>query len=510
MESRTDKSIKNIYISLGMYIFQLLFSIINRTIFIKLLGSEYLGISGLFSNILAFLTLVESGIGNAMVFALYKPLKEKDIEKIKSIMKLYDKLYLIVSSAVLIIGISLTPFLNVFIKDMPKDIPLLRIYYVLYVLNCAISYLFSYRRTILICDQKLYISNLVRTISFTLLAVIQAIVLLITHDFLFYLIVMIFMTVFENLLVSYIATKKYPYLKEKKVKTLDTCTKTEIKKNVGAIFIQKVGNAVIDSTDNIILSKFVGIVAVGIYSNYVMIINVATRLMDTIFSSLSASVGNLLVDEKSNHSKWVFDRMMFICSIMHGGLAVGMYCMLNPLIRNWLGKKYEFEMLVVFIICLNFYLRGVRRPINIYKEAGGVFWKDRYRTIIEAITNLVVSIPFTLKYGIFGTLLGTTISMMSFSFWYEAYLVYKNVFKMKFIDYTKQQFYYLVVVLLVGGITFSIIDFIPYGNWGQFILRGVMCCLVLCALGVVVFFKNPNVGYFYDLLKGKLLKRKVK
>lgn len=508
MKTRTDNSIKNISVSLGLYVFQLIFSFINRTLFIRFLGTEYLGVSGLFSNILAFLTLAESGIGNAMAYALYKPLKDNNTEKIKSIMRLYDKLYWIVGAAVLVLGFSVTPFLNLLIKDIPKNMSLLKVYYLLYVLNTGISYFCSYRRTILICDQKLYLSNIVRTLSFTILAFMQAIVLFFTHSFFMYLISMIVMTIVENLWVSHLATKYYPYLNDKKVRKLDNDTKNAIKKNVGAIFIQKVGNSVIDSTDNIILSKFVGIIVVGLYSNYTMIVNVATRIMDSVFSSLTASVGNLLADGKNIHSKLVFDRIMFLCTFLHGFAAIGMFCLLNPLMQIWLGDEYKMSISVIFIICVNFYLRGVRRPINLYKEAGGIFWKDRYRTLIEAATNLIVSIPLTIKYGLTGTLLGTTISMIAFSFWYEAYLVYKNIFVSDFKDYIMQQFIYAVITFIVGTVSFKVTSIIPCSSIGWFMGKAILCCLILSILYVLFYIKNDNVRFYFNMGKNIIKNRR--
>lgn len=508
MESRTDKSIKNISISLGMYFFQLIFSFVNRIIFIRYLGTEYLGVNGLFSNILAFLTLAESGIGNAMAYALYKPLKDENRERIKSIMHLYDRLYWAVGFAVLVLGFLLTPFLGFLIKDIPEDMPLLSLYYLLYVLNTGISYFYSYRRTILICDQKLYISNIVRTFSFTVLAILQAVILFLTHSFLLYLVSMIVMTIAENLLVSYMATKHYPYLNDKNIAKLDNETIINIRKNVGAIFIQKLGNAIIDSTDNIILSKFVGIIIVGIYSNYVMLVNVVMRVMDNVFSSISASIGNLLTDQQSKHSKLVFDRLLFACASLHGFVAVGMFCLLNPFVQNWLGEEYKISTAVVLIVCVNFYLRGVRRPINLYKEAGGIFWKDRYRTLIEAATNLIVSIPLTLKYGLLGTLLGTTISMLMFSFWYEAFLVYKNVLNSDFKDYIRQQSIYVIITLLVGVVSFFVGELIPSDSWGWLILKGIVCCLVVSILYILIYSRNEKAYFFIDIAKNKLGNRR--
>ena len=244
----------------------------------------------------------------------------------------------------------------------------------------------------------------------------------------------------------------------------------------------------------------------GIYSNYIILINVTTRIMDSIFYSISASIGNLLTDKQNSQSKLVFDRILFLCAGLHGFLAISLFCLLNPFIQNWLGSEYIISMPIVFIICVNFYLHGARRPINIYKESGGIFWQDRYRTLIEATTNLMVSVPLTMKLGLLGTLLGTTISMMTFSFWYEAYLVYKKIFDANFKEYVKQQVMYAVTTLVIGSICFSVCFFIPCNNCFMLLFKVSACFLVNLFLHIIFYIHNKNIFFYLSIIKSKLMK----
>ena len=300
--NRTAKAIKNVKISILTYIVIIILQFANRSIFVGLLSDEYLGLNGLFSNVLQFLALAELGIGSAMSYALYRPLNDNDVPLLKSYMKFYQKAYFIIGIVVLVMGLALTPFLSFFIKDMPENMPLLPVYYILYVVNSAASYFYTYKRTILVCDQKQYISSITTSVKTILTAVLQIVVLLITHDFLFYLVVMIVCTVAENIVVSRIADRQYPFLREKEVEPLAKDRVHDLTKNVSAMFLHKIGTVIVTSTDNLIISKFVSLSMSGLYSNYTMVTNALNSLLNQVFTSVTASVGNLVANDDKGGS----------------------------------------------------------------------------------------------------------------------------------------------------------------------------------------------------------------
>lgn len=199
---------------------------VTRTVFINTLGATYLGVSGLFSNILTVLSFAELGIGQAIVFSLYKPIAEKDEEKICSLMKLYSQIYRILFGIVLILGSLILPFLPYIIRDI-NSIPHIRIIYMMYVFNSASTYLFSYRGTFVTASQQNYIINIMSFGSNIVMAVVQVISLIWVRNYFVYLGIQITFGIIQNILTYFYSSWKFPFLKKKDVQPLE---KNELKK----------------------------------------------------------------------------------------------------------------------------------------------------------------------------------------------------------------------------------------------------------------------------------------
>ena len=183
---RVEKSLKNVTTGLIGQVLTLVLSFVVRTIFIQQLGATYLGVSGLFGNILSILSFAELGFGQAIVFALYKPIANNDERAICSLMALFKKVYVWMFWIVLLLGLSLTPFLQLFVNDI-NAVPNLRIIYVMYVISSATTYLFAYKSSFLIATQNNYVSTIISYFFSIGLALSQMAILLLTHDFLIYL-----------------------------------------------------------------------------------------------------------------------------------------------------------------------------------------------------------------------------------------------------------------------------------------------------------------------------------
>ena len=448
--SRTQKSLKNVSSSLLTYFFNIILQFLNRTIFLMYLSVDYLGINGLFLNIISMLNLAELGIAGAMIYALYKPLADKDTEQIKSLMLLYKRLYTGVGIFVLGIGFLITPFLNYFISVESSNIAYLHYYFILYVLDTGISYFLSYKRSIIICDQKQYIVNRTSMIRIILTNILQIIILITTQNYALYLIVKIICTFLENLLITKIANERYPYLKEK-ASMPHTQEVKKISKNIIAMSMHKIGTVVVFSTDNLIITKFVSLSATGIYSNYTLIVNALTNIMAQLFQSVTASVGNLIAnDDNKEHIYDVFKNIFFMNYILYLVISIGLYYSVNSFITLWIGKKYILNELTVFCIALSFFSLGMRKTIMMFKDADGLFWNDRYKPLLEAFCNLLFSIPLAMHYGIAGTLIGTIITNIFIAGSIEAYVTYKYLFKRKIWEYYFIQLkYYVILVFLI-------------------------------------------------------------
>lgn len=501
--SRINSVTKNLKYAVVGQMMGLLISFISRMVFIRTLGAEYLGLNGLFTNILSILSLAELGIGPAMVYSMYKPLAEKNEEKLKALMSLYKKSYTTVGLMIAIIGTLLTPFLEFFIKDMP-EISNIKIIYLLFVINSAISYFFSYKRSLIIADQKRYVATFYRYSFYFVLNILQIITLLLTRNYFIYLILLIINTILENVFVSKKADQLYPLLKEKDIIKLDYEEKRSIVRNVKAMMYHKLGTTIVMGTDNLLISKFVGLVEVGLYSNYQLISNSLNMVFGLFFQSLTASIGNLGVLETEEKKFFTFNVINLAGYWIYAFSSICLFILFNPFISLWAGNDYLFSLEVVFLIVLNFYLTGMRKSVLTYRDALGLFWYDRYKPVFEAILNLAFSILLVKILGISGIFLGTTMSTVAVCFWVEPLVLYKYGFKQSVKSYFITYFKFGMIMAFIGFITWVLTRLIWSQHLSGFIIKSIICLIVPNVLFVIVFRNSKEFKYLFSIVQKRL------
>ncbi len=498
--SRTLNSIRNIkYAILGQGI-GLLISFFSRMVFVNILSSEYLGLNGLFTNILSILTLAELGVGSAIVYSMYKPLAEKDEYRLKALMYLYRKTYITIGIIIAILGVSITPFLNFFIKDIPK-ISNIKLIYLMYVANTSISYFFSYKRSLIIADQNRYITTFYRYSFYFILNITQILILLFTKNFILYLAAQIINTFMENICISKKADQLYPFLKKKGSEKLDSLEKNIIIRNTKAIVLHKVGSTVVKGTDNLLIAKFVGIIEVGLYSNYQLIINALNMVFGLVFQSITASIGNLGATETQEKKVFIFKCINLLCFWIYAFASISLINLFNPFIKLWLGDGYLFPMSLILIIVINFYLTGMRKSVIAFKDALGLFWDDRYKPLFESGINLVVSIILAKSIGIVGIFIGTIVSTLATCYWIEPYVLFKHGLKISAYNYFVNYICYTFLMIIVGIITwFSCSFFLDYTLYG-FVFKLIVCVIVPNVIFLIVFWKSKEFQYLVKIFK---------
>lgn len=499
--SRTENSIINSAMSIVTQVLTVVLNFAVKTVFIKMLNDEYLGVNGLFTNIITMLSLADLGIGIAIPYSLYKPLAKKDEHKINVLMNFYKKVYTIIGIAVLLIGLSLTPFLGLIIKDIPKNVPHLSLIYILFVIHSASSYFFVYKKFLIDSDQKGYITSRIIFTFSTLLSIIQIILLVTTKNYILFLLSSIILVIIQNIYISSKANKLYPFIKNKTDEKLEKEDMEGIKKNVSSLFIYKVGTVIMNGTDNIIISKFIGLIIVGFYSNYVLIINSITTVLNQIFNAITSSIGNLVVTTNKKRSKEVYDNLNFANFWLYALFGVCIIVLINPFINIWIGKKYVMGFSIVFLLVLNFYVLGMQSVTNSFRNAYGLFWIAKYRPIIMVIINIVISVVLVQFIGIEGVLIGTLISRLLTTAWLDPYIVHKYGFEISpksyYVDYLK----YLVIFTAISIILNYFVSMIAINNIFMLILIAILVVISVNVILVLLFFKTSEFNYFYDKIK---------
>ncbi len=510
-ESRTKNSIRNSSISIITQVLTIIMDFVVKTIFIYILGSEYLGINGLFSNIITLLSLADLGIGVAIPYSLYKPLADGDTKKISVLMKFYRNVYNIIGCIVLIVGISLTPFLPFIVKDMP-DINGIYFIYDLFVIHSALTYFFVYKKFLIDSDQKGYITANITFISSLLLNITRVILLILTKNFIIYLLCSIIFVLIQNIWISKKADKLYPFINEKTDDVISKADKNEIITNVKALLIYKIGTVVTLGTDNIVISKFLGLVPVGIYSNYILITNSLNNVLNQLFNAITASIGNL-VATNNERSKNIYEKLSFFNFYIYSLCSICLFVLINPFIHIWLSDEYVLSTLVAMLLAINFYITGMGAVTNSFRSAYGLFYKARFRPIVMVIINIVVSVVLVKPLGIAGVVIGTIVSRLLTIAWLDPYVIYKYGFKANVIEYYKRYIYYLLVFIISGGLIYYLFNFVNTTNIIMWIISAIGSFIIYNLIIYILFRKTDEFNYFYEKFSNvlkKLLRKGMK
>lgn len=503
-EGRIKNSVRNISYRLFSQVASIILKFVSRTIFIYILGVEYLGINGLFSEILQMLSLADLGFGTAMVYSMYKPLAEHDEKRLTQLVALYKKIYTIIAILITVIGISLVPFLK-YLVNMDKDISYLNVYYLLYLANTVSSYLVVYKTCILNADQKNYLISKYNTIFSFVSLIVTSVFLLITHNFMVYLIVQVAVTYANNFYVSHIAEKQYPYINNT-VEKLPKEEEKQIFQNVKSVFIYKAANTLVGSTDNTLISVLVGTITVGFYSNYCMIVNNITLFINIIFSSVTASIGNMIVEANKKKNYDVYCLMQFVSFLLSSVAITVTYLVINDLINVWLGETFVLEPLVSFAIALNMYFSVVLMPIWSYREATGMYLQTKYVMVATAVVNLVVSVVLGKTLGLAGILFATSIARISTYFWYEPRLLFKQFFGERVWNYYRGIIKNIAVTLIIAVICALVFQKFVVMSWGGFFIKAIGVSFCASILTIVFYCKDPCFRVIKSMALG-LLKR---
>ncbi len=465
-----------------------------RTLVINELGANYLGLSGLYVSILQVLNMAELGISSAIVFSLYRPLAEKDKNTVCALMALYRKLYRYIGLGILTVGLCVTPFLSHIIKgDVPNDINIYLLF-LLYLANTSLSYLlYAYKSSLLTADQRSDIVNKVQMAIMLLQYILQIAVLIIFKDYYVYYILTPICTCLYNVCLSRIVDYTYPEYKPSG--NLPETIVKDLKQRVKGVLIGKICMVSRSAISSILLSAMMGLVTVAVYSNYFLIITSLSSFTTVFITAMSASVGNSMVTESEKKNYQDFQKFTFLYAWITGIFSVCLLCLYQPFMLLWVGRDLmlPFQLVVAFSI---FYFIQTSGDIkSVYMNAKGLWWENRYRTILESIFNLIFSWLFIHWLGVLGAVIGPMLSLLIFNFGMSTTIMYKYCFPhFPLSDFFKQYINYIVVTAIAGGISIIIIN-----SYKQYITSNWWTLLATCVVSVIV----PNIIYslFYSHYK---------
>ena len=509
--SRLEKSSKTIAFNFLNTILTSVLSFVSRTVFVSTLGAEYLGLAGLLSNVLGFLSISELGIATAIGFSLYKPLAQKDYTTVSALMSMYRKAYRIIAAIVAVAGVGLYFFLDFFIppEQQPDGTT---VAYFAFLTTSVVGYLFSYKTTLINSDNRAYRIAPITAATTIIQTVFQIIALWLTADYVIYIMVQLACGVFQMVFQNRYITKQYLQVDFTSKEKLDKNIINEIKRNIGGLVIAKFGDYLVNSTDNLIITKFVSLAATGIYSNYLMIRNLINGFIGTLFGGITASLGNVVAVETDERKLGIFESLLFAAFFVYSFESVCFVCLLNSFIGDlWLGEEFVFGIWTVAVIVFSNFLTGLRLPLVHMRAAAGKYMEDSWVPFVFAGVNLVTSIILVKYLGVTGVFLGTIIGSLVSVDWYRPIVIYKQVLHTSVWKYFRKYIMYVLLGLgymFLGVVLCGLIN-TPYTIL-NFAIKAVIAAGLPIVLNILLFCKTEEFRSLLDMAKRLLSKLKRK
>lgn len=499
IRSRTEYSMLNIAAGVGGYVVSVVLSLINRMVFTRCLPPAYLGISGLFSNVLSMLSLAELGVGGAIVYALYKPLAYQDEKKIASLVRLYGKAYCTIGTVIGCAGLCLLPFLNLIIGQQPDIAENIHVIYLIFLFNVASSYFFTYRSTLLVAAQKNYLVTGLNYFILCIQAIVQAVFLFATRHYIGYLLIQCFFSLLNNVWISHIAVKHYPYIKNRKTEKLLPEERKKIFRDMRDLMAYKISGVLVNSTDNLIITFFSGLATTGLASNYTLLTSTLNTLLNQVFNGLSSSIGNLNAVE-SKEKKF---SMLKVTNLLNFWLiswgALGIIFVSSDLVRFLFGDQYALSVEIPMVMALNFYTVGMQNAFWTFKHTMGLFRYGKFMQIGTAVLNLVFSIALGMHWGLFGILFATFLARLFTNLWYDPYVIYKHAFHRSPLEYLSRYIRFFLILLLEIVICNSLICWIRCPLLPAILLKSIIVSLVSNLMVILFFRKVPEFVYLNQI-----------
>ena len=477
--NRTKNATRNIFWGFINKLFMLGIPFLFRTILIKVLGAEYLGLHGLFNSILHILNMTELGFSSAVIYSLYRPVSEGDTDSICALMQEYKQIYRKIGLVICILGLLLMPFLNVFIEgDVPDDINIY-ILYLIYLSNTILSYwLFAYKTALLEAHQRNDISTKIQSIGFLAQYLLQFILLIYTENYYYYIFCVPLFTLVRNLIISMMVDRMYPSYQAGG--QISEELKNSIKKRVQGLLIQKICSATRNSFDSIVISALLGLTTVAKYGNYFYVLTALHGLLDVILVAIRPVIGNSIVESSKEKNYSDFLLFQYIFSWLGGVGTVCLLCLYQNFISLWVGKEMVFSNTIMILFCVYFYSLTMIDIRTVYDDAAGLWWYGKKIVVAESVLNIIFNFILGKFFGVAGIIIATILTVLIVNFGFKTRIIYREYFQeYKIREYFRNHVKYVIITIFTSIIIYPLCQMIPINGFGGLIMG--LCVSVIGA-----------------------------
>ena len=514
-ESRVKNASRNIAFGLFLKCYQIIVPLLIRTAMMYYMGVNYLGLNGLFTSILLTLEVAELGVGSAMVYSMYKPIIDHDTKTICALLNLYRRCYRIIGLIICIVGLALTPAIPYMIKkDVPADVNLYYVYWLNLLATLMTYWLFAYKTSLLVAHQRNDVVSKVMLCTNTAMYLMQLYMIVVAKNYVFYLIVTIIAQIATNITSAYFAGRMFPDYKPK-----GKLEEEQLKTIVGKIkdlFTMRIGMVIVTSADSIVISMFLGLSMLGVYQNYFMILTAVLNVIKVIYDSTLSGIGNSILTETKEKNYHDLKKLTFIILWLTGFCCSELMCVFQDFMRIWVSgdekKMLSLSVVVCFVVYL--FVDQSNQVLLTFKDAAGIWHKDRFRPVITAGVNFVLNVIMVQFMGIYGIILSTVASVLLVGMPWLLHNLFSSLFEREMIhEYIKKIAYYAVNTAIVVTTCYFVTSLIPLDTDAtrlealcHLLIKAVICGVLSNAMYIVLYRRTEGYNDAKDLVK-RILKR---
>ncbi len=486
----TKRNILANFLGNGM---KMLFPFLNRTLFLWLLGPEYLGLNGLFTSVLGVLMLAELGFGTAVVCSMYKPVADDDRELLCAYLGFYRKVYRCVGLAIFFVGLGLLPFIGKLVHgNVPADVDL-HVLYLIHLVNTSASYfLFAYRGAVLGAHHRNDVITNIRTAVQIAQYVVVFLILLVTRNYYHYILATVVFTVLQNVLLVRASRRLFPDIEPRGVLPEDA--RRRVMSDVKSIFLHKVGGVIAYSMDNVIVSAFLGLVAVASYGNYYYVVTAVAGVASIFSLSMTGGFGNKIYTETKEQNFALFMRMERLTLLFSAWCAAMMAALYQPFMEMWTNGDPSLmrHMLTAVLMVFYFYMNQTRQMLLSFKSAAGLWRQDRWKPIVSGAVNLVANISFVVflpdAYKLDGVIFSTILAFSIVEIPWETGVVFTNFFtSAEAGKYWRTQARFLLGAVVISAVAWLAARSVGLSGFAGLAVKGAVAGAVSTALAAVLY-----------------------
>lgn len=467
----------------------LVLSVYKMSIMLTKLGDDQFGVYQLFSQIVAYLILIEGGVGSATLFRLYQPIREGNRKQVASIIKTSKYVFNIICLLIVGIGGLLMLVVPFFIKQTALEMSYIQFSFLLYVISQASYYFTVTERTVFDAHQKKYIPNVVYQTVNIVRTVAEIVVVMLGGRLLSIVVSLLVISLLANLVLKLIYLKHYG--------TISTRGKKDFTmlKDVKHLAVNTVGNLVANNIDILILSKILGSTSVVIYSMYNFIVVSLKGLIEKITGAIMSPIGDLILENRAKAFR-VFKEFALAMNFIALAICVPLLFSINGFVDVVYKGNVQTTQVLAMLFCGLLYCELARIPLKVYTLSSGFFKDVKNFVIAESILNLTLSLFLVQKIGVAGVLIGTIASFLLADLIPKAIVVHRRIFQQKPTFYAERSLFYGAWFGLACGL-FMLWQFKPTnlltwfgGSVTIFAINGAMLLAVFKLRGDLVFLNR--------------------